>query len=102
MAQLHRHGRVLPKWTTADLDWLVCAASAALVSCWLGRRYPGDGIRTHLAHLSAPPLPLRALLYSHMLGSRGDHHGQLLLSQLPSSLAWHTAGRRSLLVQVRS
>ena len=32
MAQLHRHGRVLPERPAANLDRLVCAASAALVS----------------------------------------------------------------------
>src|SRR6185437_122849 len=96
MAQLHRHGRVLPERSAADLDRLVRAAPSALVSRCLGRRNFGDGTGLHLDDPAAAPLPYRSLLYCHVLGSRRDQHCELLLPELSGSLAWSSAVGRPL------
>ena len=80
VAQLHRDGRVLPKWSAAHLDWLVPAASAALVSCRQRDGNVSDGTRTDLDDSPATTLPHRTVLYRYYLGARRDLQRELRVS----------------------
>src|SRR5208283_123911 len=83
MAQLHRHGRVLPERPPAYMDWLVCATPAPLVSRLRHRRYArarvGPGVHAVSAAALADPL----LLHRHRVADSGYSYGKLHLPELP-------------------
>src|SRR5437667_11050039 len=75
VAQLDRDGRVLPEWAVAHLDRLVCAASAALVSCFERIRHACAGVGSGVDAVPASALADRMLLYRHPMGSRCHSYG---------------------------
>src|SRR5437870_9445516 len=75
VAQSDRDGRVLPEWTVAHLDRLVCAASAALVSCFERVRDPRAGIGSGLDAIPASRLRNGLLLHGAPWGVRGHSYG---------------------------
>src|SRR6266705_213945 len=75
VAQPNRDGRVLPEWAVAHLDRLVCAASAALVSCFECVRDAGSGIGSGVDAFPASALAYRVLLHRDSMGNRGHSYG---------------------------
>src|SRR5205823_5743661 len=75
VAQPDRDGRVLPEWAVAHLDRLVCAASAALVSCFERIRHACAGVGSGVDAVPASALADRMLLYRHPMGSRCHSYG---------------------------
>ena len=75
VAQPDRDGRVLPEWAVAHLDRLVCAASAALVSCFERIRHACAGVGSGVDAVPASALADRMLLHRHPMGSRCHSYG---------------------------
>src|SRR3989449_2229953 len=75
VAQPDRDGRVLSEWSVAHLDRLVCAASAALVSCFERVRDARAGIGSGLDAIPASALADRVLLHRDPMGSRCHSYG---------------------------
>src|ERR1700756_3616964 len=67
VAQSDGDGRVLSKRTAANLDRLVCATSAALVSHGNSCSHLGAGVGDYLDGVVAPPISHRAVLVGNAL-----------------------------------
>src|SRR5947208_8879851 len=75
VAQPDRDGRVLPEWALAHLDRLVCAASAALVSCFERIRHACAGVGSGVDAVPASALADPMLFHRHPMGNRCHSHG---------------------------
>ena len=91
VAQLHRHGRVLPERPAADLDWLVRAASAALVP----RFATGATLVLELGLVWMMFLPRRWRIVCFFIVTawqiRRHSHGELHVPELPGAGAGSSA-----------
>ena len=96
VAQLYRHGRVLPERPAAHLDWLVCAAPAALGSRLRHRRHAGARTGTGVHAVSATALADRLLLHCDGVADPGDPDRELHVPELPRAAARISAAGRSL------
>src|ERR1700733_175349 len=95
VAQLHRHGRVLPERPTSHLDRLVPPASPPLVPRLHHLRHPSPGTSPGLDAISPAPLAHRLLPHSHTLGVSSNPDRKLHLPELSSPLPRHPLIRRS-------
>src|ERR1700690_3611 len=82
MAPVHSHGRVLPERPLADVDRLVSAASAALVSRRDGRRYACNGTGARLDAVSPAPMAHCVLLYRDAVADRRNPERELYIFEL--------------------
>src|SRR5579862_3873620 len=94
MAPLHSHGRVLPKRPAANVDWLVRAASTALVSLGDGSCHAWAGTRIGVDDVSSATLADHLLLHRHAMADRSDSYRELYVPQLPGSFAGRPAAGR--------
>src|SRR5580692_266640 len=82
VAALHSDGRVLPEWSAAHVDWLVCAAFAALVPRGDSLRNPGVGIGVGVDAVSAQALADHLLFRRDAVADWRDPYGELCISEL--------------------
>src|SRR5438876_10900945 len=88
VAQPDRDGRVLPEWAVAHLDRLVCAASAALVSCFERIRHACAGGGSGVDAVPASALADGTLRKRHSMGNRSHSYGYLHIFELPCPISW--------------
>ena len=86
MAPLHRHGRVLSKWSSAYVDRLVRATPAALVSRRICLCHASTRVSPGLDVISSAPLAHRLFFDCHSLGTGNHSYCQLHISKLPRSV----------------
>ena len=82
VAALYRDGRILSEWPAANLDRLVHATFAALVSCFDGIRHARARIGFGVDAVFAAPLAHCLFLYCDSLGARRYFHGELHVFEL--------------------
>src|SRR6266702_3365716 len=88
MAQLNRHGGVLPERPATNLDRVVCRTPAALVPYSVGRGHAGAGVGACLHALLATPLAFGLLLHRDTVGDWSYPDRELHFPQLPGALSW--------------
>ena len=96
VAALHGDGRVLPEWAAADVDRLVHAAFAALVSRGDGVSHVGAGACSGIHAVFAAALAHRLLFHRDAVADRRDSLGELYVSQLSGARARDFSARRSI------
>src|SRR5579859_5426585 len=94
MAEFHGDGRLLPEWPASDVDRLVRAALAALVSCRERVFHARARTRFDLGRISAEKNSHRALFRRHSVADWHHPHGKLYVSQLSRSRARVPLARR--------
>ena len=82
MAEFYRDGRVLPEWSVANVDRVVCAASAALVSRRDGVCHTGDGTGTGVDAVPSAPVADCLFLHCDSVADWGDPDCELYVPEL--------------------
>ena len=91
MAEFYRDGRVLPEWSVAYVDWVVCPAFSSLVSCGFGIRNACTGVGGGVDAFSAEALANHLLFHCDALADCDHPDGQLHVFELSCSGAWFSA-----------
>src|SRR6476646_7577827 len=96
MAELHGDGRVLPERTAANVDRMVRATPAALVSRRNGVLHACARTGLDLGGVSSSPHSNRALFRCDAVADWHHSHGQLYVSELSGPHSWISAAGRPL------
>src|SRR5271154_4468961 len=91
MAAVHGDGRVLPKWSVANVDRVVRPALPALVSCDDGIRHARTGTGPGVDAFSAETVANGLLFHRDAVADRNHPDGQLHISELSCSGARFSA-----------
>src|SRR5271155_4106244 len=96
MAAFHGDGRVLPKWSVANVAWVVRPALPALVSCDDGIRHARTRAGPGVDAFSAEAVANSLLFHRDAVADRDHPDGQLHISELSCSGARFSAFGRPL------